>query len=77
MADEKPKSVQKKIRVTPTLWGLLDQIASTQLFGDGPAGAASAILKREVTRMVTSGELKELLAQAKTHECALDKVDDE
>lgn len=76
MADQKQN--QKRITVTPTLWGLLTEIAETRMFGDKPSTVAAFILKREVAEMVSNGLLKELVAKAKQHEKALENsADDE
>ena len=81
MAEDTPtsKTLTKKIRVPYALWGLLRELSTTQLFGEGPAGTAVFLLKREITRMATSGELDALLARIKRLEAgsATEDTDDE
>jgi hypothetical protein len=73
------KTLTKKIRVPHALWGLLRELSTTQLFGDGPAGTAVFLLKREMTRMATTGELDALLARIKRLEAGsvTEEADDE
>lgn len=57
---------QNRVVVTDEVWELLRQLSDMGIFGSGPSQTGALIIKEELRRLVTSGELEKLQAKVKS-----------